>query len=265
MTFRLKKASRRLQAKIPLLEKALDRAVAEYMACKDASQLGKLERLISNLDTRCVIDRNAAPVLASIVYGHFRLGLDSVAIALQLKISPACVRQTLKRVWKTAVSLGFDPPTKIRYWRNARENSGEQAAHRRELNDRRRAQRAAHRAKAELEEAARQAAKAAATPILKKRSVSSGEPTRQRWRREGRCPACGGERETPTLKTCAACREISRRRNAPRLAREKAARALRPADKELWKVRLSESQKAAHARKRELHHHPMPSIHPIGQ
>jgi hypothetical protein len=240
-----------------------------------------MEQHISGLDTSIIVDKNAGTILASLLYGYFRRGESSVGTAEMTGLHPSACRQLLRRIGKTAASLGFGEPVKVRYRQTTQKNGAEQAARRAlraQQRDARRAQRAqglleesdrrvlqeerraAQEAKMQAEQDARATAKATATPATpkKRRSPSTGEPTRTRWRRLGLCGECGRARETER-RTCNRCRERSRVYNIPRLLAQKAARALNAVPKEVWRKNLSASQRATHARKRALRQHPVPT------
>lgn len=69
---------------------------------KTAKKLKILETEIEGLDTYLRMTANGgADVIAAIVYLYYRLGMDSVAVAQQLRLKPGHCRQILYRLQKT--------------------------------------------------------------------------------------------------------------------------------------------------------------------
>jgi hypothetical protein len=250
-----------------------------------------VEALISNYDTSIIINRSAGKIVAAVVYGYYREGLSSVGIAEATGLRPPCVRQILFRVWQVAKKLGYDVEP-AREQKNSTtvfkdEYTGElieavrpkraeaalaNAADIRKVDDRWSAENlAAYRAKKATVEkkptrapdriaiAASRAERAdfvaqyraQNAPVPNKPRASN---TRQRWVQSGLCRECGREKEETELKSCNACRERRRIWNIPRLAAAKVERAKNPVPKEVWRAHLSESQRAAWAKKRKPTH-----------
>ncbi len=104
---RLIAAQRKLDAMTPNLIVALDSLCEKYLTAKCADDLPavkKLECLIEGLDTRLRIETpNFGAFVCAVLYFSYRCGnMDSVAVATQLGVKPAHIRQILSRCRKLA-------------------------------------------------------------------------------------------------------------------------------------------------------------------
>jgi len=209
---RLHRAEDALRARVLGQGRVLDRLCAEYCDLKnndgDSARIASLDSEIRGLDCQIIINRSPAKVLASIIYGYYREGKDSVAVGCAVGLYPATVRQILFRLWETARQLGFPPPARSQQRKDASEENrphllAARRAARLRLEMERRVARTVRKAQRDKERAEREAA-----AHIKKTTPPKG-PTRVRWRREGKCVGCGKEK-SPSFVYCASCRERQR-------------------------------------------------------
>jgi hypothetical protein len=103
--------------RVPRLEKTVDRLCEEYVELRrngnDPPRLRKLESLIGNLDSCLIISRSPARIVASAIYCYYRLGMTSVGVAEATGLHPPACRQIIRRIWKTAITCGFDAPARV--------------------------------------------------------------------------------------------------------------------------------------------------------
>jgi len=114
---RLILAEAALRTRVPNILRELDMLCKEFVELKssatpDADRMKQLSRLIRNADSQLRFCERPAAVVASVVFRYFRLGENSVAVAQALDLQPPAVRQIVRRLWRTAVSIGFEPPVR---------------------------------------------------------------------------------------------------------------------------------------------------------
>lgn len=108
-TERLQRAIGKLNARKPSMEATLTRLAKRYVAMKRAgADVQKLGATIEGLDTELVLLKdNIAGKVLQIVHLYYRMGQNSVAVALEVGIKPPHVRALLMRIRRVASQLGF--------------------------------------------------------------------------------------------------------------------------------------------------------------
>lgn len=104
---RLISAQKKLDSMRPSLIVTLDHFCEKYLTAKCADDLPaakKLESVIEGLDSRLRVETpNFAAFVGAVLYFSYRVGnMDSVAVATQLGVKPAHIRQILSRCRKLA-------------------------------------------------------------------------------------------------------------------------------------------------------------------
>ncbi len=207
---RLRRVEEALQARAVTQEVVVDRLCSEYVRETDGARRSVLESEIQGLDTAIRINRSPAKVVAGVIYFYFREGLDSTQVGAELGFLSPWVRQLLFRIMKIALALGLETPESITCQRRdlAEERSKRAAEKMTARNAARSEQRRVLREQRRAERLA-----APKPPKVKK------ERPRLRWKAEGKCAACGGDKAGATTVCCRTCLDQQKAYNAARRAR----------------------------------------------
>ncbi len=99
---RMQRALAAIEKRRPMSECVLKRMCSAYLQLKksgcDAARLNKLSQEIENHDTVLRLNTNVAGTVLRIVHLYYSVGMDSVAVALELGFKPPHVRQVLWRL-----------------------------------------------------------------------------------------------------------------------------------------------------------------------
>ena len=224
---RLRRAEEALQARAVTQEVVVDGLCAEYVQSTDAARRSLLESEIQGLDTQIRINRDPAKVVAGVIYFYYREGLESTQVAAELGFLSPWVRQLLYRIMKIAMGLGLESPESITCQRrDIAEERVKRDVEKQATRDAERAARIAareeHKAQRDQEKAERHAEMVAvpehlaAKVTVPKPPRVKLEPTRVRWRREGKCVGCGKEKPSKKVycETCLAQQRAYNKRRA---------------------------------------------------
>jgi len=199
----------RLKKQTASLTVIIGRLCNEFVVTTDPARRKILQTQIQNIDRRLIL-ASRPDVFYEIVVGYYRQRLSSPELAGQLGgvVSPWGIRALLHRMNVYAKRLGYavevhePPPRQLYPSEQARKNA---RSERRAARDAERAAKRNARFLAKVARDAERLEKKRAAQAAKPKRILLG-PTRERWKKEGKCTSCGGDRDRADRLFCEACR-----------------------------------------------------------